>query len=105
MWIAVVEELQPKGLRPGDLFSIEAMVMAAYRHRQARRKIDELGILVKGQRGPMVNPLIRMERDEAVTFLRLAEAFGLTLGSRTRLGLMQLAGETLAQALERSLEE
>jgi len=105
MWIAVVEELQPRGLRPGDLFGIEAMVVAAYRHRQARRKIDELGILVKGLTGPMVNPLIRMERDEAATFLRWAEQFGITLSSRIRMGLLQLAGETMAQSLERTLQE
>lgn len=105
MWVAVVEDLVPRGLTTPMLFNVELLVMAAYRHRQARRKIDELGILVKGQRGPMLNPLIRMERDEAILFMRIAGELGLTLSARVRLGLLQLAGHTMADALAASLDE
>lgn len=104
MFRRVVTELAPRGLRDADLESIAMMCYSAHVHRQAREKIAETGILVKGPRGPMVNPLVKVARDEAATYLRLANEFGLTLASRLRLGLMQLAGESILSSLNRDLD-
>ena len=105
MFAKVVSELAPRGLRESDLESIAMMCYSAHVHREARRQISATGVLVKGPRGPMVNPLIKVARDEANTYLRLANEFGLTLAARLRLGLMQLAGESILSALNRELDE
>lgn len=104
MFRRVVAELAPRGLRDADLESIAMMCYSAQIHREAREQIAATGLLVKGPRGPMVNPLVKVARDEAATYLRLANEFGLTLASRLRLGLMQLAGESILSSLNRELD-
>lgn len=104
MFLRVVNELSARGLREADLAAVEMLVTAYQRHQEARRWIDKQGILVRGQRGAMVNPLLKIEKDSAATYLRLADAFGLTLASRLRLGLMQLAGESMLSALNADLD-
>jgi P27 family predicted phage terminase small subunit len=104
LWRVAVEELcSLRTLHASDLPLLEMMVMAAYRHRQARSQIDALGMLVKGQRGPMVNPLLKVERDEAATYLRLAETLGLTPVARLRLGLITLAGASILAGIDAEL--
>lgn len=105
MYRRVVAELAPRGLREADLEALAMMCHSASIHYEARRQIAATGVLVKGPRGPMVNPLIRVARDEANTYLRLANEFGLTLAARLRLGLMQLAGESIVASLNRDLDE
>jgi P27 family predicted phage terminase small subunit len=104
LWRATMAELGSRGLREADLAAVEMMVVAYQRNREAREKIAETGMLVRGPRGPMVNPLLKVEKDTAATYLRLAEQFGLTLAARLRLGLMQLAGESLLQSLNADLD-
>lgn len=104
MFRRVVSELQPRGLREADLESVAMLCHSAWLHSEARKKLGETGILVKGPRGPMVNPLVKVVRDEAATYLRLADAFGLTLASRLRLGLMQLTGESILSAMNKDLD-
>lgn len=104
MYRRVVAELQPRGLREADLESISMLCHSAWLHGEARKKLAETGVLVKGPRGPMVNPLVKVARDEAATYLRLADAFGLTLASRLRLGLLQLTGESILSALNKDLD-
>lgn len=99
-----VAELSTRGLREVDGEAIAMMCWSAYIHADARANIARTGTLVKGPRGPMVNPLIKIARDEAANYMRLADAFGLTLASRLRLGLMQLAGESLLAALNDDLD-
>lgn len=105
MFRRVVAELVPRGLREADLEAVAMMCYSAQIHLEARRRIAETGVLVKGLRGPMVNPLIKVARDEANTYLRLANEFGLTLAARLRLGLMQLAGESILTSLNKDLDE
>jgi P27 family predicted phage terminase small subunit len=105
MFIRVVSELTPRGLREADLEAVSMMCHSAWLHGEARKKLAETGVLVKGPRGPMVNPLVKVARDEAATYLRLADAFGLTLASRLRLGLMQLTGESILQSLNNDLDK
>ena len=104
MYQMIVAELMPRGLREADLQSVAMMCHSAWLHKEARASIAKQGLLVKGPRGPMVNPLIKVARDEAATYLRLANEFGLTLAARLRLGLMQLAGESILESLNKDLE-
>lgn len=106
MFRRVVAELSPKGLREADLEAVAMMVYSAHVHYEARRLIAEQGVLVPGPRGTMVvNPLIKVARDEANTYLRLANEFGLTLAARLRLGLMQLAGESMLESMSKDLDK
>lgn len=99
-----VDELQHRGLRPADYDALLMMAHAAHMHGEARRAVEKHGVLVKGPRGPMVNPMIKVARDEAATYLRIANEYGLTIGARLRLGLMQLAGESILASLNRDLD-
>jgi P27 family predicted phage terminase small subunit len=105
VWDAVVRELYPRGLREVDYVSIRMLARQAAVAYDAALLVDGGGMVVEGAFGqPMTNPAIRIERDAATLYLRFAERFGLDLASRMRLGLMQLAGETLADALVNDLE-
>lgn len=104
MYRRVVAELYPRGLREADLEAISMLCYSAYLHKEAREAIAKHGVLVKGPRGPMLNPLVKVARDEANTYLRLANEFGLTLAARLRLGLMQLAGESVLASLNKELD-
>lgn len=104
MFRRIVAELHPRGLREADIDAIAMLAHSAWLHQEARAKIAESGLLVKGPRGPIVNPLIKVARDEAATYLRLSDSFGLTISSRLRLGLMQLAGESMLASLNKELD-
>ncbi len=105
MWDVIVAELLHQDLRETDFEAIRLLVMSAYRARQAAENIEQYGIIVMGERGgPIVNPLVKLERDSTMTYLRLAEQYGLTLASRLRLGLMQLAGQSVLSALNEDLD-
>ncbi len=105
IWRQAIAELEPRGLRAADLEGVRMMCMAALRARQAAHEIERYGLLVQGQRGPMPNPMLKIEKDATATYLRLAEQYGLTLASRMRLGLMTLVGESMLGALNRDLNE
>ena len=104
MWNTVMGELAPRGIKEADLEAVRVMVIAAHRNRQAAAAVDQFGLVVEGPRGPMVNPAVKVEKDTAATFIRYAEAFGLTLAARLRLGLMQLAGESILAAMSKDLD-
>ncbi len=103
LWTLAMEELAPRGLRAADYEAIRMMCMAAARHRRASARINATDVVVSGPNGPIVNPLLRVERDEAATYLRIAEQYGLTMAARLRLGLVQLAGQSLAETLANEL--
>lgn len=104
LWETMVGELWARGVKDADLEGVRMMVMAGFRNRQAAAAVDEYGLIVEGPKGPMVNPAVKVEKETAATFIRFAEAFGLTLAARLRLGLMQLAGESLLQGLMKDLD-
>ena len=96
LWRRAAAELAPRGLNTGDLPLVEMLVVAAYRHRQARAFIDQIGLLVESKkRGPILNPLLKVEKETAATYLRLAETLGLSPAARVRLGLMEIAGQSI----------
>lgn len=106
VWKRVVEELDARGLKETDLEAVTMLAHAAWTHSETRKQIAKTGVLVKDARSgrPIVNPLLKVARDEANTYLRLANEFGLTPAARLRLGLMTLAGQSLAQTLSDDLD-
>lgn len=50
---------------------------SAYLHREARIRIDETGILVKGARGAVINPMLKVTKDETDTFIKIAQVLQL----------------------------
>lgn len=105
VWDRIVETLNGVPLRSADSFGIEALVRQYHRMRQAGALVDQYGVITRTTAGDVaVSPFVKAERDATAAFLRLAEHYGLTVASRMRLGLMQLAGKTLAQALADDLQ-
>lgn len=104
IWRTAVRELYPRGLRPADLEVIRQMCNAALRARQAASNIEAHGMVVQTERGMVVNPMLKVEKDATATYLRLADAMGLTMAARLRLGLMQVMGESVLQSLNRDLD-
>jgi len=110
VWQIAVDELFTRGLKPADLEAIRMMAVQASRAHDAEAVINRVGMLIPTKRSdgsdgpPMVNPLLKTERDAARTYLTFAEGFGLDFVSRMRLGLMQLAGQSLVEMLSRELE-
>jgi phage terminase small subunit len=63
--------------RPLTEIEEELVLMLAYSgylHREARVRINETGILVKGARGAVVNPMLKVTKDETDTFIKIAQA-------------------------------
>ena len=94
-WRAVCEELGPRGLMRGDLHLVEMLVMAVTRNRQAREEIAKTSVLVSYEGRALAHPMLKLEKDSAATYLRLAETLGLSPAARVRLGLMQVAGQSM----------
>jgi phage terminase small subunit len=66
--------------------------------------IEELGYYATGSRGTQIRaPWVRDERESVLTYNRLAEQFGLTPKSRTRLGMMELHRQSHAAEIEAAL--
>ncbi|HYT30552.1 MAG TPA: phage terminase small subunit P27 family [Actinomycetota bacterium] len=106
VWTNLVDALGGvTSLRPADAFAVEAMVRQFARIKQAGELVDQYGMVTQTVSGDVtVSPFLKAERDATAMFLRLAEHYGLTVAARLRLGLMQLAGKTLAQQLAEDLE-
>ncbi len=101
----------PAGDRPhraagyADLPLIESLLIAAYRRTQATLLVAQLGMLVRGPNGPVLNPALKEERNQALLYDRLAQRVGLSLESRVRLRLMEIAGSSMLSALAREAKE
>ncbi|HXF71499.1 MAG TPA: phage terminase small subunit P27 family [Actinomycetota bacterium] len=105
-WGRVVEALGGHGLREADAFAVEALVRQYHRMKQAGELVQAYGLAAQKTSGDVVvSPFVKAERDAAMAFLRLAEQYGLTVASRMRLGLMQLQGRSIAEALQSDLAE
>lgn len=105
LWHVMIAELWPRGLRDSDLEGVRLLVLAAHRNREAAALVERDGLVVANAAGsPVANPAVKIEKDTAATFLRFADQFGLTLAARLRLGLMQLAGESMLASLDRDLD-
>jgi P27 family predicted phage terminase small subunit len=101
-WSRACLELTNLGLREADLPLVEMLVIAAHRNRQARAIIATQDLLIGSPRGMVVNPMLKVEKETAATYLRLCETLGLSPAARARLGLMHIVGQsTLLDIAER----
>jgi P27 family predicted phage terminase small subunit len=100
-WTCAVPVLQEVGLL--DVVDVAALEMAASayaRFRQARRVIDEEGVMSTGSTGQIVeHPMLATERQSQAQYLRFAEQYALTPVARTRLGLAELHAKSLAEEM------
>jgi P27 family predicted phage terminase small subunit len=94
-WRLVTGDLVQRGLVQADLPLVEMLVMAFVRSRQARAEIAKTSVLLSYEGRALAHPMLRVEKDTAATYLRLAETLGLSPAARVRLGLMQAAGQSI----------
>lgn len=103
-WQACVEEMAGnRQLRPVDLILLKTYVEAAYIHAEATVKIKEFGILVAGPRGPVPNPMIKVQDNAARTMRLLSETLGLGPMARIHAGFIQIAGAAMAADIRERL--
>jgi P27 family predicted phage terminase small subunit len=103
IWRALVPDLHPQYRKAADLEALRMLCVSAERSRQATETIATYGLIVEGLRGPIVNPALKVERDAAGLYLKLAEQLGLTMAARLRLGLVLAQGASLAAQLSDEL--
>lgn len=86
MWLDLTAELEPRGLRVVELELIRMLCETKHRYLEARAEITRLGLLVRAQSGsPIVNPLLRVEKDAASAYVRLCYALDLIGSGWSRL--------------------
>ena len=106
LWRVVCGELADRGLTASDLPLVEMLVVSAVRNREARAAVARTGVLLKNPDGRLVaNPMLKVEKETAATYLRLAETLGLSPASRVRLGLMRIAGESMLMSIAKAVQE
>jgi len=87
-----------------DTAALESLCIAYARAKQAGRVIKSEGLFISGSYAQLrEHPAVRIEAQSWDRFLRLAEQFGITPISRTRLGLAELGRRTLQHDLEERL--
>ena len=80
------------------------LAVALYRNRQAREYIAQMGSVLEDGDGLRANPALKVEKDTAATYLRLAETLGLTPAARMRLGIMQVTGQSILVAIREEID-
>src|SRR5262245_1555581 len=115
-WLVAMEALWPRGLRPADLPAIRLMceqAAIAYEAANGRYGWARVGVLIPDMRnaawdqergekvptGVIENPAVQIGGRATERYMRIAQSFGLDVASRMRLGLMQLAGQSITDAL------
>ena len=105
-WRDVVGRLSEVGMLDRvDRPALELLATTYARWRRASRMVNREGVTSVGGNGQLIlHPAARVERDSALLYLRTAEQFGLTLLSRTRLGIAELQRRSLGQELASALD-
>ena len=101
--VCVAEMAANRHLRASDLILLKAYCEAVALHDESSNQIHRLGVLVAGPSGPMVNPLIRVQKDAAQTIRQLSDVLGLNPLARIRAGLQEAAGASLVLGIRERL--
>lgn len=96
----------------GDVFALEAMIVSVTRARRADSELRLLeldgkafgGLVVRGDRGFVTHPLVKVSRDSWAEARSWFGKFGATPSDRVSLGVGGLQGMNLAEQLRRALE-
>jgi P27 family predicted phage terminase small subunit len=101
---SVVPLARMGAIRLGDLPTARIMCEAADERARASAIVEREGMMVTSTKGTlMAHPAIRVAQAASARFLRCAVELGCTPASRTRLGVNQVRGMTLAEELEQRL--
>ena len=82
-------------LREPDLVLLKSYCEAVATHAAASADIHERGLLVENAFGPCVNPLVKVQKDAAVTIRQLSDVLGLNPLARIRAGILEIAGASI----------
>ena len=106
-WVEVVPRLQEVGILDHvDRLALEAMCTQWARAKQAGQTIKREGLTSLGSHDQLVeHPAVATERAAHQLFLKFAEHYALTPIARTRLGLAQLQGRSLAMEMAGALDD
>jgi P27 family predicted phage terminase small subunit len=105
-WRAILSDMAAlRTLREVDMPLVLAYCEAVYVHTEASANIHTYGVLVKGPRGPIPNPMIRVQKDAATTIRQLSDVLGLNPLARIRGNLMEVAGQSVALGIRDRLLE
>ena len=85
LWAALMKTTPPGLLCGADQAVCEVFVVHWQDFREASRMLTASGLLVKGERGPVKNPLITIRRMAAEAMDRAGLQLGLSPYARTRL--------------------
>lgn len=85
IWRQAIKSAPPGMLRHLDESVLEVWVVACERHRDASKRVAELGSLLKGKTGtPYQNPYLAIMNKQAAILLKAAAELGFTPSSRSR---------------------
>lgn len=85
IWREAINSAPPGMLRHLDESVLEVWVVARERHRDASKKVSELGSLLKAKSGtPYQNPYLAIMNKQAQIMLKAAAELGFTPSSRSR---------------------
>lgn len=85
IWREAIKGSPPGMLRELDESCLEVWVVARERHRDAAKKVADLGSLLKAKSGvPYQNPYLAIMNKQATIMLKAAAELGFTPSSRSR---------------------
>lgn len=103
-WRMLVKAVTEDGvLHSTDAPLLEIAAVCLGRLRQARALIAKTGLEVRGDRGAVVAPAVRIELSAMRELRALLSEIGLSPTSRARLGLVELRRDTAAKELEEQI--
>jgi P27 family predicted phage terminase small subunit len=103
LYIVAVDAIARRGATQEDMEAIVEMCQAAAYVRRAAADIESNGMVIDTPFGPKVNPMLKVHKEQSARYMSIANEYGLTLASRLRLGLMQIAGESMLSGLHADL--
>lgn len=106
VWRTIVADMSAlRTLREVDLPLVRAYCEAAQILADASDIIHRKGVLVGGRSGPMPNPMIKVQKDMAVTMRQLSDVLGLNPLARIRGNLMEAATGSMVLDIQKRLRE
>jgi P27 family predicted phage terminase small subunit len=103
LYVCAVQVVAARGGGPEDLEGIRQMCEAALYARRAAADIEANGMVIDTPLGPKVNPMLKVHKEQSARYMSIANEYGLTLAAKLRLGLMQLAGESMLASIDKEL--
>lgn len=94
--LAVADMAGNKALAESDLVQLKCWCEQFYVHEEASAVIHQHGLFIKGPRGTMANPAVRIQKDAAAALRQIGAELGLSPMARIRGNLMAVASQSMA---------